>query len=100
MPGKAREAGDFSAAGLASYEASLRESFVLKDLETAREIPRFMENPRLFTHYPIAVSRLLESVYTVGEQPQDGLFKKAWKGAKKDFMNVATVKDAWSMRKI
>jgi len=46
------------------------------------------------------VSRLLESVYTVGEQPQAGLFKKAWQGAKRDFMNVATFKDAWSMRKI
>ena len=97
---KAKAAGDFSAAGLASYEASLRESFVLKDLETAREIPRFMENPRLFTHYPKAVSQLLESIYTIDERPQAGLFKKAWKGARRDFLNVATVKDAWSMRKI
>jgi electron transfer flavoprotein-quinone oxidoreductase len=78
----------------------LRESFVLKDLETARAIPGFMENPRLFTHYPKAVSRLLESIYTIDERPQAGLFKKVWKGAKRDFMNVATVKDAWSARKI
>ena len=97
---KAKAAGDFSAAGLASYEASLRESFVLKDLETARSIPGFMENPRLFTHYPKAVSQLLESIYTVDERPQAGLVKKAWKGARRDFLNVATVKDAWSMRKI
>jgi len=97
---KARAAGDFTAAGLAGYEASLRDSFVLKDLETGRAIPGFMENPRLFTHYPKAVSRLLESVYTVGEQPQAGLFKTAWKSAKRDFMNVATVKDAWSLRKL
>jgi electron transfer flavoprotein-quinone oxidoreductase len=97
---KARAAGDFTAAGLAGYEASLRDSFVLKDLETARAIPGFMENPRLFTHYPRAVSRLLESVYTVDDQPQTGLFKKAWKSAKRDFMNVATVKDTWSLRKL
>jgi len=97
---KAKAAGDFTAASLAGYDASLRDSFVLRDLETARAIPGFMENPRLFTHYPQAVSRLLESVYTVGEQPQAGLFKKAWQGAKRDFMNVATFKDAWSMRKI
>jgi electron transfer flavoprotein-quinone oxidoreductase len=97
---RARAAGDFSAAGLASYEASLRESFVLKDLETARSIPGFMENPRLFTHYPKAISQLLESIYTIDERPQAGLFKKAWRGARRDFMNVATVKDAWSMRKI
>ena len=97
---KAREAGDFSAAGLASYEASLRDSFVLRDLETARSIPSVMENPRLFTHYPMAIGRLLESVYTIDDQPQAGIVKKAWRGARRDFMNVATVKDAWSMRKI
>ena len=97
---KAKAAGDFSAAGLAGYEASLRDSFVLKDLETARAIPGFMENPRLFTHYPKAVSRLLESVYTVDDQSQAGLFKKVWRGVRRDFMNVATLKDAWSMRKI
>jgi len=97
---KAKSAGDFSAAGLASYEASLRDSFVLKDLETARAIPGFMENPRLFTHYPEAVSRLLESVYTVDDRPQAGLFKKVWKSARRDFMNLATLKDAWSLRKL
>lgn len=97
---QAKAAGDFSAAGLASYEASLRNSFVLRDLETARTIPSVMENPRLFTHYPRAVGRLLESVYTVDEQPQSGLVKKAWRGVRRDFLSVATLKDAWSMRKI
>ncbi len=97
---RAKATGDFSAAGLASYEGSLRSSFVLRDLETARTIPSFMENPRLFTHYPRAVARLLESVYTVDERPQDGLVKKAWKSVRRDFLNVATVKDAWSARRI
>jgi len=97
---KAKAAGDYSAAGLASYEASLRGSFVLRDLETARSIPGVMENPRLFTHYPQAVGRLLESIYTIDDQPQNGLVKKAWKGARRDFLNLATFKDAWSMRKI
>ncbi len=59
-----------------------------------------MENPRLFTHYPEAVGRLLESIYTIDDQPQAGHVKKAWKGVKRDFMSLATVKDAWSMRKI
>jgi electron transfer flavoprotein-quinone oxidoreductase len=96
----AKAAGDFSAAGLAGYETSLRESFVLKDLQTARDIPAFMENPRLFTHYPRAVSRLLEQVYTVGPGPTPGLFKKAWGGIRRDFMNPGTVKDAWAARRI
>ena len=97
---EARKAGDFSAAGLASYERSLRDSFVLKDLETARHIPAFMENPRLFTHYPDAVGRLMASVYTVGASPQKGLCRTAWKAVRRDFLNLATFRDAWSARKI
>jgi electron transfer flavoprotein-quinone oxidoreductase len=96
----AKAAGDFSAAGLASYEQSLRDSFVLRDLETAKAIPGVMENPRLFTHYPDAVGRLLESIWTVDDEPQAGHVKKAWKAARSDFMNLATLRDAWSMRKI
>jgi electron transfer flavoprotein-quinone oxidoreductase len=96
----ARERSDFSAAGLAGYEASLRGSFVLQDLQTASDIPAFMENPRLFTHYPRAVSRLLEQLYTVGPGPTPGLFKTAWGGIRRDFMNAGTVKDAWSARRI
>ena len=96
----AKKAGDCSAAGLAGYEQSLRQSFVLKDLETARHIPRIIENPRLFTHYPQAVSRLLESVFTIGPQPSRRLVKTLWRGVRKDFLNVATLKDAWQMRKL
>jgi electron transfer flavoprotein-quinone oxidoreductase len=96
----AKERGDFTAAGLASYEAGLRDSFVLQDLETARHIPAFMENPRLFTHYPVAVSRLLERLYAVGPGPTPSLFKSAWGAARRDFMNPGTLKDAWSIRRI
>ena len=97
---KARQAGDFSAAGLASYEAYLRDSFVLKDLETARTYPQFMEVPRLFQHYPTAVSRLMEDVFTIGPGPTPSLIKKAWKGVRRDFLKVATLQDAWQARKL
>jgi len=96
----AKRAGDCSAAGLAGYEQSLRQSFVLKDLETARHIPRIIENPRLFTHYPQAVSRLVESVFTIGPQPSRRLVSTLWRGIRKDFLNVATLKDLWQMRKL
>jgi electron transfer flavoprotein-quinone oxidoreductase len=97
---KAKQAGDFSAAGLASYEAGLRDSFVLKDLETARAYPQFMEVPRLFKHYPTAVSRLVEDVFTVGPGPTPPLIKKAWKGVKRDFLKPSTLQDAWQARKL
>ena len=97
---QAREAADFSAAGLAGYETALRESFVLRDLEAARTIPAFMQNDRLFTHYPAAVSRVLEQLYTVGSGPKDGLVKTALKGARKEFLSLNTLRDAWSARRI
>jgi len=45
----ASRAGDLASAAPA-YEAALRESFMLKDLNTAAAIPAIIENPRLFTH--------------------------------------------------
>ena len=98
---KAKEAGDYSAAGLASYEAALRDE--LRAPATSRRpqsIPSVMENPARSRTTRKAVGRLLESVYTIDDQPQNGLVKKAWKGARRDFLNLATFKDAWSMRKI
>lgn len=96
----ARTRGDFSAAGLAQYEQSLKSSFVLKDLETAREIPRIIENPRLFSHYPQAVSRLLEQVFTIGPGSAKKLSSTAFGGIRKDFLDLTTIKELLTMRKI
>jgi electron transfer flavoprotein-quinone oxidoreductase len=96
----AKKRGDTSAAGLAPYEQSLKSSFVLKDLETAREIPHIIENDRIFTHYPVAVSQLLEQVFTLGPQPSPPLVKSVVSKVRKDFMNMATLKDLMSFRKM
>jgi electron transfer flavoprotein-quinone oxidoreductase len=91
---------DTSAASLAQYEQSLKSTFVLKDLETAREIPHIIENPRIFKHYPQSVSRLLEQLFTIGPGPQGSLAGTVWKSARKDFLNLATLKDLRSFRKM
>jgi electron transfer flavoprotein-quinone oxidoreductase len=96
----AKKAGDTSAAGLSTYEQSLRESFALKDLQTAAAVPHLIENPRLFTHYPDAVTQLMTDLFTVGPGPSTKLFSTAFKGVRKNFMNVATMKDGMSFRKI
>jgi electron transfer flavoprotein-quinone oxidoreductase len=96
----AKNAGDFSVAGLAGYEASLRSSFVLQDLETARAYPRIIENPRLFTRYPELVSRLLQDVYTVGPGPTTGMVKKAVRNVRGDLLRPSTWRDAWGMRRL
>jgi len=38
---------DFSSQSLAEYETLLKNSFVLKDMETFKKAPHFLDNPRL-----------------------------------------------------
>lgn len=94
----AKKAGDLSASGLAGYATRLQQSFVLRDLQTSRAIPAIIENPRLFTHYPRAVSQLLEQVYTIGPRPQSKLSTTVLKGLRREFLNLATIKDLWSLK--
>jgi electron transfer flavoprotein-quinone oxidoreductase len=97
---EALRTGDTSATGLGGYDARLRQSFVLRDLETAKAVPKLMQNPRLFGHYPDAACRLLADIYTVGEEPSTKLSTKVLRAARHDFLSVAALKDAWSLRKI
>ena len=74
---KAREKGDYSASTLAIYERMLRESFVLKDLETFRRVPDLLENKRFFTVYPELACELMESLYSVNPTPRRKLLNIA-----------------------
>jgi electron transfer flavoprotein-quinone oxidoreductase len=97
---EAKKAGDTSAAGLAGYEVRLRRSFVLRDLETSKAIPKILENPRLFTHYPEAVSSLLTDLYTVGPEPAKKLSSQMLRTSRRHFLSIATIRDLWSLRNI
>jgi electron transfer flavoprotein-quinone oxidoreductase len=97
---EAMKSGDTSAAGLAGYEKRLRKSFVLRDLETSKAVPKVMQNPRLFTHYPDAVCRTLTDLFTVGTEPASKLSSRVLTAFRRDFLKVATVKDLWSLRKV
>jgi electron transfer flavoprotein-quinone oxidoreductase len=96
----AKKAGDTSAATLAEYDARLRRSFVLRDLETARAIPKAMENPRLFAHYPEAITSLLGDFYTVGPEPATKLSSRLLSGSRRRFATARTLKDLWSLRNV
>jgi electron transfer flavoprotein-quinone oxidoreductase len=67
---KAREKKDFSATSLSLYQNLLEDSFVLKDLKTFQHASAFLDNPRLFEHYPQMVGDLLQSLFTVGPDPK------------------------------
>jgi electron transfer flavoprotein-quinone oxidoreductase len=95
----ARAAKDFSGATLSAYDTSLRNSFVLRDLEKARAVPQAIENRRLFTEYPDAVARFLEEMYSVGGGSST-LVGKGWRGARREFLKLDTLRDLWSLRRI
>ncbi len=42
----------------------------------------------------------MESMYTVGAGPQQGLYRTARKAVRRDFLKAATFRDAWAARKI
>jgi electron transfer flavoprotein-quinone oxidoreductase len=97
---RAKEKNDFSAPSLAYYEKLLNESIIIKEMENFKDSLSILENERLFTKYPQAISDLLEKVMRVDGTPKEGLYKTVWQGFKKDFLNYQTFKDWLRFRKI
>jgi electron transfer flavoprotein-quinone oxidoreductase len=62
---------------LAEYEKLLQDSFVLKDLNTFKHAPDFLDNPRLMNLYPQAVCDILEKLMFIGDQPKKKLSSTA-----------------------
>lgn len=92
----AKEKGDFTKAGLASYEDRLRNSFVFRDLEHYKNFPHFMEStPRMFNTYPELIRDVMLKMFTIdGSAPVHMLpmLMGAMKG-KVSLMDLA--KDGW-----
>ena len=74
---RALDAGDTSAAGLASYKQAMEGSFVIKDLETFRRWPHVMEGwTGMFTDYPVMVKEIFNAMFVVDGEPQRPLAKR------------------------
>ncbi len=97
---EAKAKNDYGAAALASYEQSLRDSFVLKDLQTFRSMLDVLDNPRMFNHYPQAITNILEKMFWIGEQPKDKLSSTVVREALKSFGNLDAIRDALSLRRV
>jgi electron transfer flavoprotein-quinone oxidoreductase len=89
----ARKAGDFSAATLAHYDRLLRESFVIRDLETFKGLPGFLENPRLFKVYPQLAMRLLEDLFWIGERPKEKFSRTVVRTMRAGLPGMSAIKD-------
>jgi len=97
---KAKEKNDFSASSLSEYEKLLNESFIIKEMDTFKKSLSILENERLFSKYPKAISDLFEKVMWVDEHPKEGLYKTICEGLKKEFLDFQTFKDWLQFRKI
>lgn len=97
---RAREKGDYSAASLSHYEDLVRESFVLKDLHTFRNVLGVLENPRLFNYYPQAVCDIFETLMWIDENPKPKISSTVIREGISKFLNWSTMKDVVGMLRI
>ncbi|MFA7330506.1 MAG: FAD-dependent oxidoreductase [Candidatus Delongbacteria bacterium] len=98
---EARERGDFSRAGLASYERRMAGSAALADLRKYRELPRILEStPELLGLYPDRVSRLLVDYFTVTEDSKADLQKRALREFFQGLSKLKLVRDLLRARKL
>jgi len=79
----ASKTGDFSSVGLSSYVDDLKQSFVMKDLETFRKAPGFLGNRRIYEEYPGLIEEMLLGVFGVDGSPRTPM-RKIVTGAVKD----------------
>ncbi|WP_101722716.1 FAD-dependent oxidoreductase [Eggerthella timonensis] len=74
---KALDAGDTSAAGLASYKTAMESSFVIRDLATFRKWPHTMEGwSSMFDDYPVMMKEIFNALFSVDGEPQKPLMKR------------------------
>ena len=74
---RALDAGDTSAAGLASYKQAMEDSFVIKDLRTFCKWPHVMEGwSSMFADYPVMAKEVMNALFSVDGKPQKPLMKR------------------------
>ncbi len=78
----AKEKRDFSAESLKIYKKMLDESYIMNDLSLYKNVPAFMENPRMFNQYPAMVSGIMADMFVIDGKPAVPLRKKAIKHVK------------------
>jgi electron transfer flavoprotein-quinone oxidoreductase len=97
---EAKRRGDYSATGLAAYDALLDGSFVGKDLARHTSTHSFLRRKRIYDHYPCAVCGIMEHVFGVGPDGKERLYPEAAARARKGFVSWEALKDLMAARKL
>jgi electron transfer flavoprotein-quinone oxidoreductase len=87
---------DYSSQSLAEYERLLKKSFVLKDMETFKNAPHFLDNPRLMGLYPQVACDMLEKLMFIGDQPKKRLVGTAIAEIRKKIKITQALKDGYN----
>lgn len=61
----ARRRGDYGARTLSAYQTALENSFVLQDMKLYRRAPKFMENRRVFTRFPMMFEDIMKALFEI-----------------------------------
>ncbi len=94
MEAKARN--DFSSRGLGRYQELLKESFVLRDLETYRKAPGFLENDRMYNAYPKLATGIFSELFTVDGSSQGHAMKKVLRQVRESGVGlIRLAADGW-----
>jgi len=97
----AHNTGDYSATGLASYEARLQQGIVLRDLKKYSDVPDVLNgSPDLFSIYPDKITRLLVDYFTVTQEPKSDIQKRAVKTFLRDLPKMKFLRDMFRARKM
>jgi electron transfer flavoprotein-quinone oxidoreductase len=67
---QAKERGDFSRAALGQYERFLQDGGTLRDFQTFRRAPEFLENERIYAVYPQWACGLARKIFTSDGKPR------------------------------
>jgi electron transfer flavoprotein-quinone oxidoreductase len=95
----AQKRGDFSSASLSEYQRTLRNSFVMKDLHTFRNVWKALNNPRLFEKYPSAITSLLEDLMWIGSDSKPKLSSTVLNHIRKNF-SLSSLRDMLGLLRI
>jgi electron transfer flavoprotein-quinone oxidoreductase len=95
---KAKKDGDFTIKSLSHYEGLLRNRFVLKELDTFKRAPEFLENKRIYNTYPELLCSAAMKMFENDGTPRAGSFKTLMGSVKGKITIWQLLKDAWQAK--
>jgi electron transfer flavoprotein-quinone oxidoreductase len=94
----AKKSENFTVSSLALYQQKLKESFALKDMETFKKAPKFLENPRIYKEYPEVVCDLAKKLFTNDGKPRDKMITNLKQAMKNRVSFLQIIRDLWQIK--